>query len=238
MSNTTADHREASLWRPLGDGRVECALCSFRCKIAEGRRGICHVRENIDGRLTSLNYGRVIAAGIDPIEKKPLFHFLPGSLSYSIATAGCNFHCLHCQNAAISQVGKNAPIEGIYREPNKIVSEATALGAETIAYTYTEPTIFYEYARDVMELAHKAKLKNIFVTNGYMTEETLNDMDGLLDAANVDLKTFNDKTYRKLCGAKLQPVLDTIERMVALGIWVEVTTLIIPTINDSEAELR
>ena len=242
LNNTMTARKEASFWRPLAgdkDGkRVECGLCSFRCKIAEGKRGICGVRENIDGRLISLNYGRVIAAGIDPIEKKPLFHFLPGSLSYSISTVGCNFRCLHCQNAEISQVAKGAPIEGRYVEPKKIVFDATALGAETVAYTYTEPTIFYEYARDVMEMAHKVKLKNIFVTNGYMTEEALKDMDGLLDAANVDLKTFNDKTYKRVCGAKLRPVLDTIERMVALGIWVEVTTLIIPTVNDSDAELR
>ncbi len=230
---------EARLWESAPGGKVKCSLCSFRCVISEGKRGICGVRENTGGVLNSLNYGRVVARGMDPIEKKPLFHFLPGTESYSIATVGCNFRCLHCQNSDISQMPKDLKIiTGEHIKADSIVAEADALFARSIAYTYTEPTIFYEFAYDCMELAVKKGLKNIFVTNGYMTEECLGTLKGLLHAANVDVKSFNDKTYKKVCGARLEPVLKSVERMRDMGIWVEVTTLIIPTINDSEEELR
>jgi len=197
------------------------------------------VRENTGGVLYSLVYGKLIAEHIDPVEKKPLFHFHPGTSSYSIATVGCNFRCLHCQNSDISQMPKTLhKILGEYAKPDEVVLEAVESGCSSISYTYTEPTIFFEYAYDVGVQARQMGLKNIFVTNGYMTRECLDEARVMLDAANVDIKAFTDEFYGKVCGAKLAPVLDTIEYMRSLGIWVEVTTLIIPTMNDSDAELR
>jgi pyruvate formate lyase activating enzyme len=246
--------RKAALWHEEGK-RIRCDLCSHRCAIADTVCGICGVRQNQGGTLYSLNYGKLVAAGNDPIEKKPFFHFQPGSKSFSIATAGCNFKCLHCQNYQISQlprlgsvnhgkdkiVGRELP--GQYTEPEAIVRRALEEGCKSIAYTYTEPTIFFEYARDCAELAARSGLKNIFVTNGYMTQECVqameNDSGGLwLDAANVDIKSFSDDFYRKVCSARLAPVLECVERLLARGVWVEVTTLIIPGYNDSEKELR
>lgn len=229
---------EARLYTRAEKGYVDCHLCSFRCRIAEGKRGVCGVRENIGGVLNTLVYGRLIAENIDPIEKKPLFHFQPGSSSFSIATVGCNFRCLHCQNAEISQMPREKKrIEGEEASPEEIAAEASATGCSSISYTYTEPTIFFEYAFDTAVLAHEKSLKNVFVTNGYMTRECLDEMEGVLDAANVDLKSFSEEFYKKVCGARLAPVLDSIEYMRERGVWVEVTTLIIPTMNDSEEEL-
>ncbi|MBI5588285.1 MAG: AmmeMemoRadiSam system radical SAM enzyme [Deltaproteobacteria bacterium] len=231
--------KEARLYSRAADRSVNCYLCSHRCRIAEGKRGICGVRENTGGVLYSLIYGKIIAENIDPVEKKPLFHFQPGSSSYSIATVGCNFRCLHCQNAEISQMPRDLKkILGEDASPEEVVSEALGTGCSSISYTYTEPTIFFEYAHDIGALAREKGLKNIFVTNGYMTRECLDEAKGMLDAANVDIKAFTDDFYRKVCGARLAPVLDSIEYMRTLGIWVEVTTLVIPTLNDSEDELR
>jgi len=187
----------------------------------------------------TLVYGRLVAEGVDPVEKKPLYHFLPGSTTYSIATAGCNLRCAHCQNYAISQFeGKNAPLPGTHLPPGEAAAHALASGAASVSYTYTEPTIFFEYAKDVMTLAHEQGLKNVFVTNGFFTREALELATGLLDAANVDLKAMDDAFYRDVCGARLEPVLDSIRELVARKIWVEVTTLVIPGRNDAEAELR
>ncbi|MBI5493016.1 MAG: AmmeMemoRadiSam system radical SAM enzyme [Deltaproteobacteria bacterium] len=231
--------REARLYNPAEKGYVDCYLCEFRCHIADGRRGVCGVRENIGGVLYTHIYGRLIAEHIDPIEKKPLFHFQPSSRSYSIATVGCNFRCLHCQNAEISQMPRDSKmILGEEAAPDEVVAEAVAAGCSSISYTYTEPTIFFEYAYDTGVLARERGLKNVFVTNGYMTPECLDEMKGVLDAANVDIKAFSEGFYRKVCGATLAPVLKSIERMRELGVWVEVTTLVIPTLNDSEGELR
>ena len=200
---------------------------------------MCGVRENRDGVLCALTYGLPISAGVDPIEKKPLFHFLPGSLSFSLATVGCNFTCLFCQNADISQMPRDqGQIRGSELAPQDVVERAVAAGCRSIAYTYTEPTIFFEYARDCAVRASAAGLKNVFVTNGYMTKQALALIDGDLHAANVDLKAFSDDFYRRVVGARLKPVLDTIKRMVAAGVWVEVTTLLIPGRNDGEDELR
>lgn len=231
--------REAMLHERLDGKLVRCALCAHRCTIKVDRRGICGVRENVDGSLFTMVYGEVVAAHVDPIEKKPLYHFLPGTRSFSIATVGCNFHCRFCQNADISQ----APQEGLrvtgeQLSPEQIVASAQACACDSIAYTYTEPTIFFEYAYETSKLAKAEGIKNVFVTNGYMTLEALDTIDPCLDAANVDLKSFDDEFYRRLCGARLQPVLDTIQAMHARGVWVEVTTLLIPGFNDSEAELR
>ena len=230
---------EATCYEKLEESKVHCFLCSQHCNIKPGKRGKCGVRENRDGTLWSLVYGRLIAQHIDPIEKKPLYHFFPGSRSYSIATAGCNFSCLFCQNADISQgprelktiFGQNAP-------PEEVVSEASRSGCASISYTYTEPTIFMEYALDASKLAHEHGIKNVFVSNGFMTEQSLQLIAPYLDAANVDLKAFTDDFYKKQCGARLDPVLKTLQRMKKAGIWLEVTTLLIPGLNDDEKQLR
>jgi len=231
--------RKALLWEPFGDRAVRCGLCAHRCRIAEGCRGLCGVRENRAGELVTLVYGRLVARNVDPIEKKPLFHVAPGTLSYSIATAGCNLRCAHCQNYAISQIQREEGwLPGTFVRPEEVVRDAVATGCRSVAYTYTEPTVYFEYALDCMKLARREGLLNVFVTNGYMTAECLEAARGLLDAANVDLKSMSDAFYREVCGARLQPVLETIRGMKARGIWVEVTTLIIPGRNDREEELR
>jgi len=227
------------LYKKLGDRHVQCLLCAHSCKIAPGKRGICGVRENRDGMLYSLVYGMVIAENVDPIEKKPLFHIFPGSRSLSIATVGCNFQCSFCQNHEISQLPRErGNIIGRETKPETIVERAVKTGSKTIAYTYTEPTIFFEFAYDVAKMARENNIKNVFVSNGYMTEAGLETIAPYLDAANVDLKSFTDAFYKKYCGARLQPVLDSLKKMKELGIWLEVTTLIIPTLNDSDDELR
>jgi pyruvate formate lyase activating enzyme len=230
---------KARFWEPLEDEKVHCHLCAHECKIEVGKRGLCHTRENRGGTLYSLNYGKVIAEHIDPIEKKPLFHFLPGTRSYSIATTGCNFMCLHCQNYDISQYPRihGGRIVGEERDPEAIVAYALASHSASISYTYTEPTIFMEFAQDVGHLAREQGLKNVFVSNGYMTELSATALAGFIDADNVDLKSLRDDFYRKVCKARLQPVLDTISRLKRLGVWLEVTTLVIPGHNDSKEEL-
>lgn len=233
---------EARLYDRLADQRVQCQLCVHRCRIAEGKRGICSVRENREGTLYTLVYGVPVSQHVDPIEKKPLAHFYPGTTSYSIATVGCNFHCEWCQNASISQLPRDeGQIVGRRASLQAIVSSAKRAGCQSIAYTYTEPTVFFEYAYDTSRLARQKGLANVFVTNGYMTAgpgEMLETFDPYLDAANVDLKAFRDETYRRYAGARLQPVLDSLKKMKALGIWVEVTTLVVPGVNDDEEELR
>ena len=231
--------KEALLWEKLDDQRVHCYLCAHGCRIAESKFGICGVRQNIRGVLYSMVYGEVIAAHIDPIEKKPLYHFLPGSLTYSIATIGCNFKCGFCQNWQISQasVKKGGIVARHQVLPEQIVAAAKKNNCESISYTYTEPTIFFEFAYDTARLAKAAGLSNIFVTNGYMTRAALEMIKPYLDAANVDLKGFRDDVYKKNCQAHLQPVLDTITAMRELGIWVEVTTLVVPGENDADTEL-
>jgi pyruvate formate lyase activating enzyme len=230
--------KEALLYDKGEDQQARCRVCNHLCLIKEGRRGICGVRENRQGILYSLVYGKPIATHIDPIEKKPLFHFLPGSQSFSLATAGCNFHCRFCQNADISQVRDLQKIPGKEIVPEAIVAAALKARCRSIAYTYTEPTIFFEYARDIALLAEAQGLKNVFVSNGYMTREVLEALHPHLHAANVDLKAFQENFYKKQCGAKLEPVLETLRIMKRLRIWVEVTTLIIPTLNDSKEELQ
>ncbi len=231
--------KEAMLYEKLDDDNVRCYLCAHRCEISPSKRGICGVRENREGTLYTLVYGTIIAENVDPIEKKPLFHVYPGSRSFSIATVGCNFHCTFCQNYDISQMPRESgKIMGREATPEEIVQQAVNTKSRTIAYTYTEPTIFYEFARDVGKIAHEKGIKNVFITNGYMTEEALEKISPCLDAANVDLKAFRDDFYKKYCGARLQPVLNSLKKMKELGIWVEVTTLIIPTLNDSDEELK
>jgi pyruvate formate lyase activating enzyme len=234
--------KEAYLYKKLPKKKVQCQNCNHYCVLAPGQRGKCGVRENIKGKLYALNYAKAIAINIDPIEKKPFFHFLPASRSLSIATVGCNFRCLYCQNWDISQGFKAAKeIPGENLPPEKIVKIALENNLPSISYTYTSPTIFLEYALDTMKLAKKAGLKNAWVTNGFMSKEALDLIAPYLDAANVDLKGFTEEFYQKVCGARLQPVLENLKRMKTLRhrsgqrkIWVEVTTLVIPTLNDDE----
>lgn len=227
------------LWEKADDKKVHCFLCSHHCKIQEGKRGICQVRQNNDGDLYTLVYDRVIARNIDPIEKKPLFHFLPGSFSYSIATPGCNFRCLFCQNADIAQMPRDTgTIMGSPAGPEEVVAEALRYGCKSISYTYTEPTVFFELAFEVARLANERGLKNVFVTNGYITKEALGEIRPYLSAANIDLKGFNKDFYRKVCGADLDKVLGGIRAYHEAGIWIELTTLVIPNHNDSPEELK
>jgi pyruvate formate lyase activating enzyme len=230
----------AYLYKSLNEKKVKCNLCNHRCVIKNGRRGICGVRENQEGTLKTLVYGKLIANHIDPIEKKPLFHFMPGSLSYSIATVGCNFKCLFCQNADISQMPSdhNGMITGDLYTPEEVVDAAVKGNCKSIAYTYTEPTIYFEFAFDTAKLAHAKGIKNVFVTNGYMTSEALQMISPYLDAANVDLKAFNASFYKNAVKARLEPVKETLKRMKSLGIFVEVTTLLIPGLNDDKHELE
>jgi pyruvate formate lyase activating enzyme len=230
---------EARFWESLEDKKVHCHLCAHECQIDPGKRGICRVRENRDGTLYSLVYGKIISENIDPIEKKPLYHFLPGSRSYSIATVGCNFQCLHCQNYEISQYPRfhEGDVIGPLRSPEDIVTAARENQSASISYTYTEPTIFLEFAQDTARLARAQGLRNVFVSNGFMTEPSAKALAEVIDADNVDLKSFRDEHYRKVCKARLQPVLDTIVRLKQLGVWLEITTLVIPGLNDSTEEL-
>ncbi len=255
--------KEAMFYEPLSEGRVFCKLCALYCKIAAGRRGACGVRVNVDGTLYTMVYGKVIAREIDPIEKKPIFHFHPGTRSYSIATVGCNFRCLHCQNYEISQQPKGTKLPAVHKEGDdepeimclslrdlearvpgeevtseEIVRVARRSDCRSISYTYTEPTIFFEFAYDTARLAASRDIANVFVTNGYITEEALDAIAPYLDAANIDLKSFNDAAHKRMTGARLQPVLDGIRAYQRHGIWIEVTTLVIPGHNDSDPELR
>lgn len=225
-------------YEPGKNKLIRCGLCRHNCIINDGKRGICAVRENLNGKLYSLNYGIICAEHLDPIEKKPLFHFMPGSKTYSIAMAGCNFACTHCQNYAISQVDRNRAITGKELTPQEIVQRAIASNSSSISYTYTEPTVFYEFAYDTARLAKEAGLKNIFVTNGYISREALTEIAPYLDAANIDLKGFTESFYHETARASLSEVLDSIIEYRRQGIWIEITTLIIPGLNDSESDLE
>ncbi|HHX64668.1 MAG TPA: AmmeMemoRadiSam system radical SAM enzyme [Chloroflexi bacterium] len=235
--------KEARLWHSLEDTTLRCVLCAHRCRIADNDFGICGVRQNQGGTLYSLVYGLLVAQAVDPIEKKPLYHFYPESTAYSVATVGCNFRCAFCQNADISQSPRDhGRIVGRHTEPEDVVRAAKQYGSRSIAYTYGEPTMFYEYSLDIGRLAHQEGIANVYVSNGYMTPEMLDeanpaDEPGLIDAANIDLKSFRDVFYRQQCGARLQPVLDSLKTLKARNVWLEVTTLIIPGLNDSEEEL-
>ncbi|MBP8626110.1 MAG: AmmeMemoRadiSam system radical SAM enzyme [Syntrophorhabdales bacterium] len=231
--------KEALFYQKLEDNKVRCTLCRHHCTITSGKTGICGIRENRNGVLYSLVYGLACSYHIDPIEKKPLFHFFPGSRAFSIATVGCNFKCLHCQNYEISQMPEEIKrISGERLSPEDAVNMAEGSGCKSISYTYTEPTVFYEYAFDMAKLAKQKGIYNNFVTNGYIEDEPLRQIKPYLDAANIDLKGFNKDFYRKQCKAELENVLKTIRAYRSLGIWIEITTLIIPGLNDSEEEIK
>jgi len=231
--------KEAILYEKLEGNKVKCAVCNHRCTIAEGRRGICRVRENQGGTLYTLNYGKTIAMNVDPMEKKPLYHFMPGTWTYSFATQGCNFHCPWCQNWEISQRPEaNMPVDGTEITPEEHVARAIQSGCPSISYTYSEPTIFVEYALDTMKLAKEKGLKNIWHSNGYMTRETLDAISPYLDAANIDFKGPDDTVYLKYCGGKAQHIMETLVYLHKAGIHEEITTLVIPGINDAPEQLE
>ncbi|MDO8424749.1 MAG: AmmeMemoRadiSam system radical SAM enzyme [bacterium] len=233
--------KEVYLYKKLKDNQVQCQTCAHYCIILPGQRGVCGARENRNGILYILNYGKIVAKNIDPIEKKPFFHFLPGTSAYSIASVGCNFACQNCQNWDISQEPKihaHSQIIGQDLTPEDIVEDAKANNCPSIAYTYTEPTIFLEFALDTMKLAKKQGIKNIFVSNGFMSEESAKAVIPYLDADNIDLKGFSDDFYHKICQGKLEPVLNTAKLMKKSGVWLEITTLLIPGFSDSEEILK
>jgi pyruvate formate lyase activating enzyme len=257
-----SDLHEARFYEPLPDGRVLCTLCPHDCRVHEGARGACSVRYNHAGKLYTLVYDKLVAREVNPIEKKPLFHFHPGSYAYSISTVGCNLRCTFCQNWHISQwprtqlpkhledAGSEVPdpvcpqlaamerrIVGERVTPAAIVDAALATGCASLSYTFTEPTIFYELAYDTAVLARRQGVLNTFVSNGFISEAPLRELATVLDGINVDLKFFKEESYRRISRARLQPILDAIRLYHDLGVWVEVTTLVIPGLNDSDEEL-
>jgi pyruvate formate lyase activating enzyme len=229
--------KEALFYKRLNKKEIRCLLCPWKCVIGDGSFGNCGVRKNIGGKLFSLVYGKITSEQIDPIEKKPLFHFFPGASALSIGTIGCNMHCKHCQNWTTSQAKPGTfPDYKIHTE--SIVEEAVNNDCKIIAYTYNEPTIFFEYALDTAKLAKKQGLKNVMVTNGFINPEPLKELYRYIDAVNVDLKSFNDKFYRKICGVWLEPVLESLKAIKKMGVWTEVTNLVIPTLNDDMEEIK
>jgi pyruvate formate lyase activating enzyme len=241
MAEKIKNLKEAVLWAPEGeDKKVRCSLCNWRCLIGDDKLGHCMVRKNLDGTLYSLNYDKVCAANIDPIEKKPLFHFQPGTRSFSVACIGCNFRCDFCQNWQISQmVFDGGGMEGQAISPEKIVEMAERAQCSSIAYTYTEPTIFMELCSEAGRLAKDRDIANVFVSNGYLTKEAIDFAADWLNGINIDLKSFSEDYYKRLCKARLAPVLETIEYVAGeTDIWLELTTLLIPGENDSEEELK
>jgi pyruvate formate lyase activating enzyme len=234
-----ASTQEAMFWEPQPKNAVRCTLCPHFCRIKAGFYGACGVRKNEGGKLYTLVYELAAAANVDPIEKKPLFHFFPGSRSMSIATVGCNFKCAFCQNWDLSQASKGIErnLAGRKVAPAEVVALARQYDCRTVSFTYSEPTIFYEYAYDTARLAAEARIWGVFVTNGYITPEPLEKIRPFLFALNVDLKSFNPDYYLRVVGGKLQPVLDSLKKMKELGFWLEITTLVVPTKNDSDDEL-
>jgi pyruvate formate lyase activating enzyme len=222
----------AGFCHDLHDKTVQCDLCHHFCLIRPGSSGICHVRKNVDGRLMTLNFGQPAARAVDPVEKKPLYHFMPGSWTYSLGTRGCNFTCSNCQNWEISQEEADETGDPSV-SPETIVDSALREACPSISYTYTEPTVFAEYALAIMKLARQRGLKNIWVSNGYMAPDCLDAVEPWLDAVNIDLKSMDDRFYRQVCGARLQPVLDNLHRIAGSGIHLEITTLVIPGHSDS-----
>jgi len=226
---------QATWWRPARKGAVVCELCPLGCRVREGRDGPCGTRGNRDGVMELLQYAEVVASGLDPIEKKPLYHFHPGRPIFSIAASGCNLHCAFCQNWTISQRHGGA---GRRLEPAEAVAMAVEMDSVGIAYTYSEPLVWYEYVRDTARLAREAGLKNVVVTNGFLNAGPLAELAPLLDAANVDLKSMDDTFYRKICKARLQPVLDAIASLHAAGTHLEITNLVIPGYNDAGPQIE
>jgi len=227
----------AKYYQALDNNMIQCLLCPNKCLLSKGQRGICRVRQNIDGQLYSLNYGNVASANLDPIEKKPFFHFLPGSEAFSIATAGCNLQCNFCQNWQISQVFPE-DIQSQYMLPEQVVEQALASGAQSIAYTYSEPIIFFEYIIDIIKIARQKGLKNVVISAGYINEEPLRELCQYVDAIKIDLKAFKQSFYDKMTGGQLAPILRNLKIIQEEGVWLEIVNLVIPGENDSPEEIR
>ena len=223
-------------WTALPDGRVRCDVCPRECALHDGQRGLCFVRRREHDAIVLTTYGRSSGFCIDPIEKKPLHHFLPGSSVLSFGTAGCNLACRFCQNWDISK-SRNTDTLADAASPRTIAEAALAEGCASVAFTYNDPIVFLEYAADVADECHAVGLRTVAVSSGYVHPGPREELFGRMDAVNIDLKSFDDDFYRHVCGGRLQPVLDTLVWLVANGIWVEVTTLVIPDHNDSDAEL-
>ncbi len=237
MGTTNGEGVTMQYYKTLeGKEKITCLLCQHYCQMKEGQSGICGVNQNIDGKLKTLVYGHPVALNVDPVEKKPLYHLLPSTKALSFGTVGCNFKCPFCQNWSISQ--ETHINKSIQVSPEKMVDLALEQGARAIAYTYNEPTIFYPYAKDIGVIAKKKGLKNIFVSNGFESAEIIEDMPSWLDAVNIDLKSWDDAYYKKVLKGGLEAVKSTLKHMVKLGIWVEVTTLLIEGENDSDADLK
>lgn len=229
--------KESLYYRKLKNKLVNCSLCPNNCIIQPNSLGSCKARKNIQGKLYSLVYPKPVSIAIDPIEKKPLYHFLPGSNSLSIGTFGCNLHCLHCQNYDISQKSADqSPQKDI--SPKELIKTAIKNKCKSISYTYNEPTIFYEYVLETATLARKKGIKNIMVTNAYINKEPLKELYPLIDAANIDLKSLDESFYKSICKAKLKPVLDSIKEIAKLGTWIELTNLLIPGYNDNKKQIE
>ena len=231
---------KAWLSKELGSGKILCQACAQACKLDEGEYGICGVRKVEGGELKLLVYGLAAAANIDPVEKKPMFHFLPKSRAFSVGTVGCNFSCKFCQNYEISQYPKEHTlcIVGSELPPERIVELAIENRCDSIAYTYNEPIVFFEYTYDTAKLAHEKGLKNIYVTSGFETHKAIDLLEPYIDGMNIDIKSFSDEFYKEICGARLKPVLEAVKYAHSKGIWVEITTLLIQGKNDSDDEIR
>jgi len=227
----------AAHFTALDEGKIQCELCPHRCRVAEGKRGICRVRENRGGKYYTLVYGNPCAVHLDPVEKKPFFHVLPGTASYSLATAGCNFQCKFCQNWEISQASPE-DVQTKEFSPERVAKQAKETGARSVAYTYVEPTIFYEYMTDIATLARKSGLLNVYHSNGFINPVPLKHLCKVLDAANIDLKGFTDDFYHDLCGGELAPVLETLKTLKREKVHLEITNLIIPTKNDDPSVIQ
>ncbi len=229
--------KEASWFDKLPDKQVRCRLCPRACVVSEGRRGHCDVRENRKGTYYSLVYGQIAAAHQDPIEKKPFYHFLPGSTAFSIATAGCNVDCRFCQNADLAQ-RKPEELQSVSYTPEEIVRIAESTGSRSIAYTYNEPIVFYEFMRDTSRAGRQAGLRSVVISNGFISQDPLKELCGSIDAYKVDLKAFSDDYYREIVGGRLQPVLDTLVTLKSENIWTEIVYLVVPTLNDDPESIK
>lgn len=235
MSTSARGLHEAEFWTAEA-GKVRCSLCPHACLVAEGKQGLCGVRGNRGGKLQSLIYGLASSIHPDPIEKKPLFHFLPGTTSISFGSIGCNLFCKHCQNFSISRAGLG-DFDLTTISPEDVVKYAASARAKSVSWTYNEPTIWHEFTTASSKAAHAAGYKTVYVTNGYIQEAPLRELKGVIDAMNIDVKGFTDGFYKKTCGGRLQPVLTACEVAVGLGIHVEITYLVIPGLNDTEDEI-
>ncbi len=229
---------QAMLWSPNADGSVSCRLCVHRCRVRKGGKGRCGVRVNFKGGLVSLVNEVVTAVGMDPVEKKPLYHFLPGTKIFSVGSAGCNFHCRFCQNSNISQVPESGVVPGRRVTPEELISLAVTNRARSLAFTYNEPTVFFELVYQTARQAKEKGLPSVLVSNGFMSADCLRALHASISAANIDLKGFSDEFYRSYCGGRLQPVLDNLKAIKEMGWWLEVTTLVIPGVNDTIDELK